>query len=191
MAEILLLAAAVSVDGFVSAIGISGAGIRIPFRSAVVISFTGTLFLCAAVMLSDIMAGWISERICDFISKAILLGMGVFNLLHGVIRKKSSEKEYPEAVKIYFDGTRADKDLSKSISCREAVILAAALSADSLITGAGMAGAAILPLMAVSFAAGIISVNAGSYIGRHVIFTGRLNLQWLGGVLLIILALIK
>lgn len=194
MARIFLLITAVSVDGFVSAVCISSAGIKIPLRSSAIISLIGTLFLGAAVCFSDMGSRFISEEICSVVSTALMAGLGVFNLLHGILQKQSSRGEnVPEAVKLYFDGTRADKDCSKVISCREAVFLAAALSADSLISGAGagLKGVALIPLLICGFAAGMLAVCGGAYIGRHVVFTGRLNLQWIGGVLLLILAFVK
>ena len=193
MLEIILLITAVSVDGFVSAIGISSAGIKIPWCSAIVISLTGTLFLGTAVFFSDYIAEFIPEQICSGISTAILVMLGILNLFHGSISRKSNEKSCPKAVKMYFDGTQADKDLSKSISCAEAVILAAALSADSLVTGmgAGLDGMDIIPLLLFSAVSGVISICSGTYIGRHIIFTGKLNLQWIGGILLILLAFTK
>ena len=192
MAEILLLITAVSVDGFVSAVGISSAGIKIPIRSVLTISLIGTLFLGAAVAFSETIAEYIPYWVCNYVSTILLAGLGVFNLFHGIISRKSCGN-CPEAVKIYFDGTKADKDMSKSISCREAVLLAAALSADSLVTGtgAGLEGLMLLPLLMCAAAAGVISIGAGAYIGRHVVFTGQLNLQWIGGILLIVLAFIK
>ena len=193
MAEIILLITAVSVDGFVSAISISSAGIKIPFRSAAVISLIGTLFLGTAVFFSDMIAEYIPQNICRGISSLLLAILGIFNLMHGIISGKSHAENCPEAVKLYFDGTKADKDLSKSISCTEAVFLAAALSADSLVTGlgAGLDGISFIPLILWSVVVGVISICGGAYIGRHVVFTGRINLQWIGGILLIMLAFTK
>ena len=72
-------------------------------------------------------------------------------------------------------------------------MLAAALSADSLVTGigAGLNDTALIPLLLCTAVMGALSVIGGSYIGRHMVFTGRINLQWIGGVLLIILAFVK
>ncbi|MBQ8826645.1 MAG: manganese efflux pump [Oscillospiraceae bacterium] len=193
MLEIILLITAVSVDGFVSAVGISSAGIKIPFGSAMVISLIGTMFLGAAVFFSDVIAENIPGDICRSISAFLLGVLGILNFFHGIISVKSKSEKCPEAVKLYFDGTKADRDSSKTISCAEAVFLAAALSADSLVTGigAGLDGISIIPLVLFSIVIGIISICGGAYIGRHVIFTGKINLQWIGGILLIVLALMK
>lgn len=194
MIKILLLITAVSVDGFVSAAGISGAGIKIPLRSAALISLVGTIFLGAAVLFADTVSVWLSEDLCGLISSGVLIFLGIFNLFHGLLKRHTTENgTRSDAVRLYFDGTAADADCSKSISCGEALLLAAALSADSAVTGigAGLSGIALLPLLGLSFGIGLLAVLGGAYIGRHLIFTGNLNLQWIGGVLLIILAVLK
>ncbi len=192
MLKIILLIIAVSVDGFVSAAGISGAGIKIPLRSAVLISLVGTAFLGVSVYAADSLSVWLPEQVCGAASSGVLILLGIFNLFHGLI-KRSADGTDSTAVRVYFDGTVADADCSKSISCGEALVLAAALSADSAVTGAGagLSGIALLPMLVLSFAIGLISVLGGAYTGRHIIYTGNMNLQWIGGVLLIILALVK
>lgn len=189
MIKILLLIAAVSADGFACAVGIGSAGIKIPARSAAVISLTGTVFLALSVAFADIISGFFPQTLCAVMSSLLLILLGVFNLCNGIIRKRSSEDS---PIAMLFDGTKADVDHSKTISCREALGLAVLLSADSLVTGVsvGLGDISLPPLIAASFVIGFLSVAAGGYIGKKIVYTGSINLQWICGIILIVIALL-
>lgn len=189
MIKILLLIAAVSADGFACAVGIGSAGIRIPARSAAVISLTGTAFLAFAVAFADIISGFFPQTLCGVISSLLLILLGLFNLFSGVIRRRSSDAS---PLAMLFDGTRADADHSKTISCREALGPAVLLSADSLVTGVsvGLGEIALPPLIIASFVIGFISIILGSFIGKKIVYTGSINLQWICGIILIVIALL-
>ena len=59
----LLLVMAVSMDGFAAALGMGSSGIKIPLRSALIISFTGTLFLGVSVAFGDAAESFIPETV--------------------------------------------------------------------------------------------------------------------------------
>ncbi len=189
MLKTILLILAVSADSFAAAAAIGSAGIKLPVRSGAVISVTGTAALAASVILADMAGGLIPKGICRVISSALLILLGLANLLHGRLRKLSESRNKEPSV--FFDGRKADMDNSKSISCKEGFLLSAALSADSFVTGisAGLGEINLPFLILMSLVIGYISVAAGVFIGRRLIYTGNVDLQWLGGVILIIVAL--
>lgn len=197
MLKIILLTAAVCTDGFAAAVGIGAAGIKVPVRSAVIISFTGALFLSCSAAFADLIGQFIPERVCEAVSFVLLMLLGLFNLFQGYFKRlaerlKRGGKTSNPAV-LFFDGTAADTDGSKSISPREAVALAAALSADSLVTGvsAGLDSLNVPLLAAVSFAAGLLSISLGWRLGRKIASSLNINLGWLCGAALIVLAFLK
>ncbi|MDE6763899.1 MAG: manganese efflux pump [Oscillospiraceae bacterium] len=197
MLKILLLTAAVCTDGFAAAVGIGAAGIKIPAQSSVIISFTGALFLSCSAAFADLIGKFIPERVCGAVSFILLILLGLFNLFQGYFKRlaerlKNGGKAQNPAV-LFFDGTAADADNSKSISPREAVALAAALSADSLVTGvsAGLDSLNVPLLAVVSFAAGLMSISLGCQLGRKISSSLKINLGWLCGAALIVLAFLK
>lgn len=199
MLKIILLIIAVSTDSFAAAIGTGAAGIKIPVRSAAVISLTGTLFLSCSVAFADLLGRVIPEKVCGIVSSALLIFLGLFNLFQNFFRdvlnrrKKAQPGSKPNPADMFFDSAAADADNSKSISVREALALSVALSADSLVTGvsAGL-GKINLPLLSAgAFAAGLISTAAGQWLGRKIVSTLHINLGWLCGTVLIILALLE
>ena len=191
MIKILLLVAAVSTDCFASAIGLGSAGIKLPFRSVLIISGTGTLFLGFSVGFAEMLCTVIPESVCGIIYSAALAALGIFNLLKNYIGKYLARKKRPAP--IYFDGTSADRDNSKSISPAEAAVLAVALSADSLITGisAGLGNMNLPLLCLLTFLAGIAAVSIGWRLGRKIITSLNIDLGWLCGAILIILAFVR
>lgn len=199
MLKIILLVIAVCTDSFAASVGMGAAGIKIPLRSELIISLTGALFLTLSAAFADFFGQMIPEEVCEIISFTLLISLGIFNLFQGFFKKlmmkrtkrKSSEKASP--AEIFFDGTAADTDNSKSISVREAAALSAALSADSLITGvgAGLERLALPILGAAVFGASMLSLAAGQRLGRKLISTFKINLGWLCGAVLILLAFLK
>ena len=201
MLKILLLTAAVCTDGFASAVGIGAAGIKIPAQSSVIISFTGALFLSCSAAFADLIGKFIPERVCGVVSFVLLMLLGLFNLFQGYFKglaerigaRSGKDGKAQNPAVLFFDGAAADADNSKSISPREAVVLAAALSADSLVTGvsAGL-GDLNVPLLAVfSFAAGLLSISLGWRLGRKIASSLKISLGRLCGAALIILAFLK
>ncbi len=192
MIKILLLITAVCTDCFAAAIGIGSAGIKIPFRSSLIISAVGTAFLCLSVGFAEILRIVIPENICGIISTVLLLSLGFFNLFSNCFKKMVDRKKLAGSnpAALYFNGAAADMDNSKSISPKEAVVLSIALSADSLVTGisAGL-GKMNLPLLCGgALIAGVAAISIGWRLGRKIVSSFNINLGWICGAVLIILA---
>lgn len=198
MIKSFLLTIAVCTDSFAASAGIGGAGIKIPFRSAVVISFVGTVFLTVSAAASEILKLCINSRLFGILSFGLLLGLGVFNLFQNFFKdmlakspKFGREKNSP--AKLFFDETAADADNSKSISVKEALALSVALSADSVVTGISSGSLELnLPLLsAVCFFTGIPAVLLGVQLGKKLHSALKINLGWLSGAVLIVLAFLR
>lgn len=198
MIKYFLLTIAVCTDSFAASAGIGGAGIKIPFRSAAVISFVGTFFLTASAAASEVLSRFINGELFGILSFALLLGLGVFNLFQNffkeLVRKSQRFGERKNsAAKLFFDETAADADNSKSISVKEALVLSVALSADSVITGISSGALALnLPILSVvCFLTGIPAVLLGVQLGEKLHSALKINLGWLSGAVLIALAFLR
>lgn len=193
MLKIILLIAAVSADGFAASAGMGAAGIKVPLRSAAIISFTGTLFLTVSVALADGVKRFVPYEACRAVSFGLLIFLGLFNIFRDFFKKLAKRRQKPGPISLLFDGTAADTDNSKSISPKEAAALSVALSADSLVTGisAGL-GEINLPLLCVgTFVTGLLSVALGQWLGRKIVSSLEIDMSWLCGAVLILLALLK
>jgi len=197
----MVLALAISLDAFVASFAYGSKRIKIPLRSAWVITL-----ICAGVVGLALLAGTLLQQYIPYglasgISFVILFSLGVVKLLDSItksiIRRRSVSKElkfsllnFNFILLLYADPEQADVDGSKILSPAEAASLALALSLDGLGVGLGAAigSANGLVVFLGTIAAGITAVVLGGRLGNKAAERVRLNISWLSGVLLIALA---
>ena len=194
--KILLLIIAVSADGFCSAFGLGASGITIPAKSASVISASGAAFLAVSAAFGGAAVKYIPNGICGVVSSTILVLLGVFNLFPKVFEKLGEKLPEGSKLRVYLSDDAADCDKSKDISCKEALVLSAALSADSLAAGlgAGLGSIPIIPTAILSFAVGFCFVTSANALGKKAAFgktPHKLDFRCLCGGLLIAIAFFK
>lgn len=204
MLPALLLVIAVCIDAFATSITYGIGKIKIPFTSALIISITGTSFLACSLFFARVLSGFINPKTCLIISATLLISFGVINLFQNTIksylRKHKGRKnvrfslfDVSFVIDIFLDDTKADADNSKHLSSGEALALAIALSIDSLATGFS-AGLSInnfwIPVV-LSLVIGLIAITSGCMIGQRISRKSSINLSWISGVALIVLALSK
>lgn len=197
MLRACLLAAAVCMDTWFAAMGCSMSGIRIPKRCAALISVIGSVFLGISLLGGQILERLLPETLCRYGGAAVLCLIGGMQLaregLKALFRSKKPHirrKALGLVIEICFDETLADADGSKTLSIREAVAFAAALSLDSLASGlgAGIAPEWIFLCLLLTLVLGFALTLLGAAAGRRI---GHRHLQWLGGVMLVILGICR
>lgn len=203
-ARAVAVAVILSTDIFVCGLAYGAGKIKIPAKSAAVISIICGLSLGLTSFIGGIIRPYISARAIKYISFAVLLAIGLFKLFEEVLRallaRTTPRKElslnllgFRLILKVFQDETEADKNKDKILSSAEAVSLAAATSLDSLAVGfsAGLGSAPVwlLPLAVtlVSFAA----VLCGTAAGKKAAAKSRINLSWISGAVLVIIAVTK
>lgn len=197
MLRAVLLAAAVCMDTCFAAMGCSMSGIAIPKRCAALISVIGSVFLGVSLLCAQLLERILPETVCLFGGAAVLAVIGGVQLmkegLTALFRAHPPHIRWRTlglVVEICFDETLADADGSKTLSLSEAAAFAAALSLDSLASGlgAGIPRIWILPCLALSLLLGFVLTLTGAAIGKRC---AARKLQWLGGVMLLLLALVR
>lgn len=199
-----LLVIAVCIDAFATSVTYGIRKISIPVFSAIVISSIGTTFLGISLYLAGLVQKFIPASLCMTLSVILLIFLGVVSLFQSTIKsylkKHKGQKnmrfslfDISFVVEIMFDETKADADNSKVLSAKEALLLAVALSVDSLATGfsAGLAAPNFSGIVLLCLVIGFISVRIGCVIGKKISEKSNLNLSWTSGVVLILLALTK
>ncbi len=200
-----LLVFALSLDTFFAAVACGADKIRIPFRSSLVMASVGTGCLALSLLLRGLLEqilpyDWI--RLAGFV---LLFLLGITALFQAGIKaalsRRAQKKEpltftcfnWSCVLSVYADETRADWDHSKTLSPREALLLAIPLSADSLVTGLSIAPSPlkIAALLLFSFFLGCAASGAGAVAGRRAAAASRRDLSWLSGVLLVLIAFAK
>lgn len=191
--RLLLLVVAVTSDGFCAAFGLGASGIIIPPKSAAVISASGAAFLTISAALGGTVVSLIPSGVCSVISSVILALLGLFNIFHKAFEKLSCKLPENSRFRVCLSDEAADSDRSKDISCKEALVLSAALSADSLAAGlgAGLGAVPMLPIALLSFVTGFVFVVTANKLGKKASSNKKLDLRGLCGALLIIFAIIN
>ena len=200
--QALVIALAISLDAFVASFAYASKGIKIPLRSAWMINLICTAMTGAALLAGNMLAQYIPYALTVAISFIILFALGILKLMDSItksiIRKfseiskeiKFSLLNFRFILRLYADPEKADTDGSKVLSTAEAASLALALSLDGLAVGLGAAigNANWLIVLGCTLVIGIIALLTGARLGNKAAQKIRINLSWLSGVLLILLA---
>ncbi len=202
MASSVFLALIVSLDTYLAAAVYSNSSIKIPAASAFVISSISAAVLGISLGFSEILADLIPSGIFEFISLFILIGIGVLTIFKSIMRSfvrylsdcttiSLKIKKLGIGINLYLDDTAADFDCSKVLSVKEAAALAIASSADSAATGLNCGFSSLNPIYTslFTFIAGVIAISAGTITGKKV-SSLKHDFSWVGGIMLIIFALL-
>ena len=198
----VFLALIISIDIFLAAAALGNSAIRIPLRSAMLISSVSTAVMGVSVKFSALLGAVMPAVMFHRCEIALLTAIGLLTIMKSIIRnivRKLSEKgglslkteKGSLVVRLYLDDTAADIDNSKVLSLAEAFTLALAGSFDAAATGLGSGSSGIEPLTvtAAAFLCGCAALFLGSFTGRRISSLQR-DLSWIGGILLIVFALV-
>lgn len=204
MLEIFLLVIILSLDSFTTALTYGITGIKIPVRSGLIISAVGATALTISLFASKLIGSMMSAEMCRGISVGTLILLGIISILQNCLKEylrkingnKSLKFKYSGidfVINLYLDETMADMDCSKSLSVKESLILAVALSIDSLVTGfsVGLGISNRIIAIIISFIVGTSAIMLGSFSGQKISKSKKLNISWLSGVFLIFLGILK
>lgn len=203
--QLLLFLMVLSLDAFTAGIAYGAEKIKIGFGSGIIISLFGGFALLLSAWVGNWISGGLSETFCKTLSFVILFFVGLFNFIQGAVKSYIKRRRESGAsmhfklhgldffVEVLMDETKADADHSSYLSTREAAYLAAALSVDSLAAGigAGFAGMSAWQLGAGAVFMNLFAVFCGCLLGRLIASCSRLELSWLGGAVLILLAFFR
>ena len=205
MIESLILVSSLCIDTFVASMAYGTDRIKIPFLSNIIINFVCSLFLSLSIAIGFVFKEFLSPEVASTISFIFLISLGILRLFESVFKTyalKFSNIGAPLTFKIfdfkfileiYANETKADYDKSKILSSKEAIYLAIALSIDSLAVGFSSSLVTInyYQIILLSFIVGVCSLFLGVYVGKKFIEKVDINLSWLSGSLLILLAILK
>ncbi|WP_224034012.1 sporulation membrane protein YtaF [Clostridium gelidum] len=205
MLESLLLVSSLCIDSFVASIAYGTSKIRIPPLSAIIINLICTLTLACSLLIGSIFKSFLPGNLPTILGFLLLMAIGIYRLFEYIFKayiSKCSKSSSPLTFKIfdfqfilqvYADEIKADFDNSKCLNVKESFYLALALSLDSLAVGFGSSLCNInyMEVLMLCFVIGMLCVSLGVYLGRKFSQKVHLELSWLSGVLLILLAIIR
>ena len=203
--ETFLIVFTLSLDAFVASIAYGINKIRMPFKSMVIIDIVCTSLLAISIFLGTLISKILPQNSTSLISFSILFLLGIYYLLEGAIKSyiKNTlvlDKNFRFklfdiwfVITIYMDEIKADFDNSKTLNLKEALYLGIALSLDSLAIGFGFSLRRIncLGIIFFSLIANMIAIWGGLAIGKRFVEKTEIDLSWLAGVILLILAFLR
>ena len=167
--------------------------IQIPLVSKLILSLISALFLALSFIFSHMIIAYVDHKIFNIVGCLMLGSIGLFNIIKPVLKHSHFIQKHPtRLLTILIDEIKADQDNSKILNINEAIILGISLSIDSLILGLGMANITNhLLLMLMLFLFNLLALVMGEKLSQ--LMTKHLNfeLSWIGGIILIICALVK
>ncbi|WP_069999740.1 sporulation membrane protein YtaF [Cellulosilyticum sp. I15G10I2] len=205
MLESILLVVSLCIDAFIASFAYGTSKIKIPFLSGTVITCISTLFLIISLSLGSLIKIILPANITLGICFGILFLLGISRLFEGVLKnflcKKALSSDHIEftlfdfklILNVYADSILADIDHSKILSMKEALYLGIALSLDSLVVGlgAGLDTFHFYEITIFSLVFNAISLLIGGILGRKFAQKLNIDLSWMSGAVLIVLAILK
>jgi putative sporulation protein YtaF len=204
----LILALAVSFDGFGTGVSYGIRKIRIPALSIIIIAICSATIMFLSMQLGNVLFHWLPQRAANGVGAFILIAVGIWAIIQAWIQQAGDDDEVEEPKKLLYlelrrlglvieilrRPARADLDRSGNISPMEAVVLGTALSLDAFGAGIGarLVGLPALPTAAVIGAACGLFLFAGLRLGFVLASKQRLQrLTLLPGIVLILIGMFK
>lgn len=205
VSKLILLIIALSVDSFAASFAYGADKVKIPPFSAVIVALLSDSLLILSLVAGNLFKAYIPDSLTTFFSFTILFALGIIKLFDSSIKKKIRENRFDSKelhvsfknlrfiLTVYAQPQKANTADVEILSPAEALSLGLALSLDSAAAGIGAASAEFsLPLTALlTFIISIAAVFWGCKTGRLLAAKSDFNFSIIGGLLLLLLALIK
>ena len=203
--EAMALASALSLDAFAASFAYGSKKIKVPGQSVLVISLICSGMTGVSIFAGALLGQYIPSRLTSGISFVILFLLGMAKLLDSltksIIRKYNNlSKEirfslfnFKFILNLYANPEDADIDGSNVLSTAEAASLAIALSLDGITVGLGAAIGNVngLAVFICSFVTNALAILLGGSAGNRFAQKRQLDLSWLSGTILLLLAFAK
>lgn len=207
--SLLILALAVSLDGFAAGTTYGLRKIKIPLRSILIIAACSGVMILLSMGLGEWINNFMTPALAHRIGPAILIAVGCWTVFHLMVQKREENhadsrearqillfeiKTLGLMVQILKTPTVADVDGSGTISPLEAGLLGAALSFDAFGAGVGAALVGFSPVWTALLIAGMSSLflRAGMRFGFQFSDARWVKrLSFVPGVILILIGIVK
>lgn len=203
--EYLLFSLAISFDSLVAFFGYGAIGIKIKFKYLLLTVFLNIAVLALGILLGGLFSQIIKPSFTKYFSFSILLLFGLIKLISDLLKlwlNKHSKDGKPLSFKLFnfnlfleicLDPTKADINKDKILSLKESLIIGSILSIDSFGVGLGVGINNPSPylILLLSFVLTLLFSFVGNLVGKKLSKSIKINLSWLSGLLLILLAITK
>ena len=200
---LLLFLTAVSVDSLAAGLTYGTGRVHITLPSYLILACVPAAFITVSNRVGSYIFLFLPESVLPILSCILLTLIGISKLSESLIkliahRHPSLTRNWGCKIKqihiiftVYLSPEDANRDDLQVLSPKEALLLSLALSLDSVLVGMAFTTGPIPPAVLFLSAAlfNLLLFVAGHGIGRLVSSAFRVDLSWLSGLILILLAL--
>ncbi|MBP1737460.1 MAG: sporulation rane protein YtaF [Oscillospiraceae bacterium] len=200
-----VLIIALCLDTFTTSFAYGVSQTKIPIASMAIIGVICTAALTVSTVVASGVSQLIPVSVTQVICVLILFALGLVKSFESVLKRyiaKSRNRsgqlrltlfDVHFVLTVYADNSKADIDQSKVLSPAEAVYLALALSLDGFAAGFGFGLTEVnyVWLVLLSFMSNVLAVFLGCAAGKLITKMTKFDFSWLGGVILMLLAVSK
>lgn len=202
ISSLLLFLVAVSLDSLTAGFSYGTGRVHVKALSLLVLACVPAIFITAAGRLGEIVVFLLPPGVLPILSFFMLAAIGIAKLLESLIR--TIAKKYPSLMgnwgcqikqiniifTVYLSPEEANCTDLQVLSAKEALLLSLALSLDSVLVGMAFPAADIsrLALFLSATLFNLLLFIAGCLLGRILSRALRIDLSWLSGICLLLLA---
>lgn len=199
----MLFLLAVSLDSMTAGFSYGTQKVHIKASSFLLLACIPAVFITAANRLSHLLFLFLPKEILPFLSFFLLFLIGCSKLLESLIRYLA--KKYPSLARnwgcrikqlniiftIYLSPADANQEDLQILSAKEALLLSLALSLDSILVGMAFTTGSIswLTFLLLAMLFNLLLFSIGYVLGRLLCRVLHIDLSWLSGLFLLLLAL--
>jgi len=199
LVDSILIAVSCAADAFAVSFAYGTKKIQIPLISCLIISSICTAVLGASMVAGTVLLQIIPPIAATWLAFSILMISGLLKLSDSIMKKvtrhyfaqRTPNGFFAKLISMYVNPEEADCDKSSDISSGESAGLAVALSLDGIAIGIGasLGGANVIAVVIAAFVANAVFMMFGSLLGKLLVRRISWDISWLGGVILIGLAI--
>lgn len=194
---------AVTLDSLTAGLTYGTRKVRIEVLSYIILVCVPALFIAAANQIGTLLAYLLPPQALSCISFTLLSVLGISKLAESLIRRLARKrpslarnwgckiKQINIVFTVYLSPEDANQEDLQTLSAKEALLLSLALSLDSILVGMAFTTEAISWLLLFLFAAlfNLLFFLLGYLLGHFLCHLFRVDLSWLSGLFLLLLAL--
>lgn len=202
LSSLLLFLLAVSLDSLTAGFSYGTVRVHIKALSFLILACVPALFITAAGRIGEIVGSLLPSGILPILSFFMLAAIGIAKLFESLVRIIA--KKHPSLIgnwgcqikqiniifTVYFSPEEANRTDVQVLSAREALLLSLALSLDSVLVGMAFPAADIsqIALFLSASLFNLLLFIVGCLSGRLLSRALRIDLSWLSGLCLLLLA---
>lgn len=185
----ILLVIVLSMDAFAAGLSYGVDKVQVPFLSLFIIALLSGSMLTASLLVGNFLLDLIPDGLTKGISFSVLFLLSLYKLYDAV------PQLHPKNTGLTTGNIsrKVNKEDTAVLSCREAVLLALALSIDNISAGlcTGTVSLPTIILLMLTTAIHFLSMRFGLFTGHLLSRRSSHSFAWLGAVILMALAFMR